>query len=109
MTKRIVTTSQLSGNGVDNRSDKTRTQHLSFRTAQKMIRRFLSCDRIIAAEILDKKLTIQELAKKLSVNPLELEQFTIPISSSSYRKTSGKIALPLIKLYCNTKWAEDNE
>jgi len=107
MTKHIVTTSQLSGNGADSRSDKTRTQHLSFRTAQKMIRRFLSRDRIITAEILDEKLTIKELAKRLSVDSLELEPFIRPISIVPYRKTSGKIALPLIKLYCSTKWAED--
>ena len=42
-----------------------------------------------------------------SVNPLELELFIRPISRAPYRKTAGKIALPLIKLYCSTKWSED--
>ena len=104
MTTRIVATSQLSGNAIDS---KTRIQHLSFLTTQKMIRRFLSCDRIITAEMRGEKLTIQELASRLSVNPLELELFIRPISRAPYRKTAGKIALPLIKLYCSTKWAED--
>lgn len=111
MTSRILSASRLHGNvrsqleaGAE--TYKNPKDCLSFLTAQKMIKRFLTCDRIITREIVCRKFTEQELAEKLFIGLLELDVFVKSPSKIFYRKTAGRVTLPLIRLYCGTKWAE---
>jgi hypothetical protein len=87
-------------------SSNNKQKALRLFTAQTMVNKFLSCDRLVKIEVRCKKYTAQELANKLSVSLLELEPFTKPPSKFCYRKTAGKIDMSLIKLYCSTKWAD---
>jgi hypothetical protein len=98
MTERILTKLLESSN------NKQKT--LRFFTAQAMINKFLSCDRLVTSEIRCKKYTAQELANKLSISLPELEPFTKPPSRFCHRRNVGKIDMALIKMYCNTKWAD---
>ena len=113
MTEVILTASWLSGNVIDGQSEdkyrigKNQKNHLSFLTAQKMIKKFLDSDRVIIKEVMAKKFTKLELAERLSIGLLELEGLIKPrIRTFHNRRVSGAISLPLIRLYCETKWIE---
>ena len=84
----------------DNRN--YRNKALKFMTAQKMVHKLLSCERLEKIEIKRPRYTKQELADKLSINLDELEPFTRNITKSSIRK-AGEMDLRLLKLYFNTK------
>jgi hypothetical protein len=104
MAKRSLTAGRLSGN-------------VKFLTAQKMIHRFLTQDRIKTEldegragghglyddELIEKTgaFTKEELAEKLGISPKELEKLKSP---SFYKGMANKISLPLIRLYCATKF-----
>ena len=103
MTNNILTARQLSGN-------------LSFSTAQKMIHRLLTLDRIKAElndgkaiscastnkpEVILKAFTEPELAEKLGISVDELNKLNRPYF---YRGMASKISLPLNRLYCATKF-----
>ncbi len=103
MANEIVTASQSSGN-------------LNFKTAQKIIYRFLTEERIKTAlddgrcinpallnelKIIMKPYTKEELAKKLGIMPEELDKLKFP---DFYEEMVSKISLPLTRLYCSTKF-----
>ena len=127
MTKHILTVSQLSGNVVEDNAGANKNQRncLRFLTAQKMINRLLTCDRIKTAldegKVInhwlyndnDNKLEIKigafakkELAKKLSIKPKELEKLKSP---DFYNGVVNKISLPLVRLYCAIKFVADGK
>jgi hypothetical protein len=103
MTSIILAAGQLSGN-------------VSFSTAQKMINRFLTLDRIKTAldegrginqmsnepEIRVRPFTKAELAEKLGISVKGLEKLKNP---AFYEKMASKISLQLSSLYCSTKFA----
>jgi hypothetical protein len=91
--------------------------NLNFSTAQKMIHRLLTHDRI-KTDLDDEKIrglglcndepevkirafTKEELAKKLGISPEEFERLKSP---SFYEGIASKISLPLIILYCAAKF-----
>lgn len=91
--------------------------NLNFATAQKIIHRFLTEERIKTAlddgRVINPALcnepktrvrayTVEELAKKLDMTPEELEELKFLYF---YEKMANKISLPLIRLYCATKFA----
>jgi len=105
MSPNSITAGQSSGN-------------LSFSTAQKMIHQFLTRDRIKTAlddgrvinpelynepKIRMKAYTKEELAKKLGITQEELEKLK---SRDFYEKIANEISLPLIRLYCATKFVD---
>lgn len=105
MTNSILNARQLSGN-------------VSFSTAQEMINRFLTLDRIKTAldegkpinyaldnkpEVRLKPFTKEELAKKLGISVQELEKLKYP---TFYEKMASKISSALNSLYCATKFAD---
>ncbi len=105
MSKESIAAGQLSGN-------------LNFRVAQKMIHRLLTHDRIKTAlddgriggykpndktEIKVEAFTKKELAEKLGISLEELERLKRP---SFYKSMGRKISLPLIRLYCSTRFVD---
>ncbi len=103
MAKHSLNAGQLSGN-------------LNFSTAKKMIHRLLTHDRIKTAldegktmdyvsndkpEIKVRPFAKEELAEKLGISPKELDKLKRP---SFYENMASKISLPLIRLYCSTKF-----
>jgi len=58
---------------------------------QRMIERFLT----------EKHIPIEQLAKNLGIDTIKLKRFSVV----TYKNVAAKICLPLIKLYCKTKWA----
>lgn len=92
--------------------------NLNFRTAQKMIYRLLTQYRIKTdldegrtrglglcdePEVKVEALTKEGLAGKLGINPEELEKLK---SLDFYESTASRISLPLIRLYCATKFVD---
>ncbi len=104
MTDSILVMSQPSSN-----TDEQQKNYLSFLVAQKIIKQFLTCDRVVTVEVRRRKFTKRELAEKLSISQAELEVFIKPSCKAFYKKSAGKISLPLVKLYCNTKWASSGK
>jgi len=106
MAEKIVATGQESCN-------------LNFLTAQKMIHRLLTHDRIKTAldagrvinyallgtkpEVIIKALTKEELAEKLGISVGEFNKLKCP---GFYKEIVNKISLPLVQLYCATKFAD---
>jgi hypothetical protein len=97
---------------------KSSSGNLKFKTAQKMIRKFLTCERIKTdldegrikginlnneSEIKINAYTKNELAKKLGITQEELEKFK---SRIFYENMASKISLPLIRLYCSAKFVD---
>jgi hypothetical protein len=81
-------------------------ESLSFITAQKMIDKLLLCERI-EKDIIDYKAepyNKQQLSKKLFLSTKQLGEFG---DEDFYKRYSRKISLPLIKLFCATKFYED--
>jgi hypothetical protein len=103
MAKQSINVRQLSGN-------------LNFSTVQKMIGRLLTNDRIKTnldegkikkleahnkPEIRLKAFTKKELAEKIGISLKELNKLKSP---NFYNEMADRISLPLIKLYCATKF-----
>ena len=63
---------------------------LPLQTIQKMIERFLA----------EKQMPIKQLAEKLGISPFKLTR----LNAVNYEALAAEINLPLIKLYCKTKW-----
>ena len=81
---------------------------LDFLNAQEIINKFLSIDRVEikdAEEVILPKYTKNELAMKLGITVEELDKAK---QKEFYGKISNKIILPLVTLYCSTKWVKDN-
>jgi hypothetical protein len=118
MTKHSLTAGQLSGNSnkqdkqkkqneiaskinPDNSSDEnTTTYYLSFSSAQEIIRRLLTYERIVLQPYVAPKLTKLELAKKLNISVKLLEN--LQTSPLFYKGIVGCVSFPLAKLYCGT-------
>lgn len=69
---------------------------------KEMIQRLLTCDRIIAVPTRVQSYTVLELAKELDITPLQIMQ--LRTSSWRHEKLAWRIRLPLITLYCGTKF-----
>jgi len=87
---------------------------LKFSTAQKMIFRFLTTDRLEKESLRKRtnkieyrciKYTKEELAQKLNISLKQLERFRTPYF---YKSMVNKISLQLIRLYCSTKWVDND-
>lgn len=93
--------------------------NLNFSTAQKMIDKLLTCNRIQTREgegkvkahrrydepkIKARAFTKEELAKKLDISIKELDSLKTP---SFYKTIVNKISPLLIYLYCSTKFVDD--
>ncbi len=92
--------------------------NLNFETAQKIIHRFLTEERVKTAldygriinptlpnepKTIMKPYTKEELAKKLGITTEEFEKLKSP---NFYEKMADKISLPLTLLYCATKFVD---
>ncbi|EKE01864.1 MAG: hypothetical protein ACD_21C00032G0007 [uncultured bacterium] len=67
-------------------------QYLAQDVVQKMINKLL----------VEKQMSIKKLARVLAVGISDIEELNH--SKETYLQLIGKINLPLIKLYCRTKW-----
>jgi len=72
---------------------KKNNSYLSVNTIQKMVKRFLT----------EKKMSKEKLARALAITIGDLERI---FSQGNLSKLIPKINLPLIKLYCKTKWMQ---
>ncbi|EKE01328.1 MAG: hypothetical protein ACD_21C00158G0004 [uncultured bacterium] len=68
---------------------------LGEKTIQEMIQRFL----------VEKKMSKEKLAKSLGIKTRDLELLVL---RKALLKTITKINLPLIRMYCRTKWVKSN-
>lgn len=92
----------------DSKEEQKKRDTLGFLNAQEIINKFLSVDRIEiknAEEIILPKYTKNELAMKLGITVEELDKAR---QNKFYEQVSSKIILPLVTLYCSTKWVKDN-
>jgi hypothetical protein len=76
---------------------------IGFLVAQKMLNKFLTCDRIITKEERCLRYSEEELAKKLNITVDGAKRLNFPCF---YKAMASKIKTPLIHLYCSTKWAD---
>lgn len=103
MTKVILAAVQASSNHEKEPKDETRIKgYIEFLTIRKIIYKFLTCDRIILVPTKIPKLTKLKLASKLNITLKQLRR--LQRTQSAYKQIIGKINLPLIELYCSTKW-----
>ena len=77
---------------------------VEYSNAKKMIEKFLTCDRIISVPTRIPPFTATELAAKLNITPEQLRR--LRISLWCYKKLMWHINLPLIGLYCSTRFYE---
>ena len=111
MTRGILTTGQSSGNNdrsgnkekLETKIDGGIHKNINFLTVQKMINRFLIRDRIVMKEVRCLKYTERELAEKLNITPKTLKKLKL---QCFYKATISRVTLPLVRLYCSTKWAD---
>jgi hypothetical protein len=75
-----------------NRYGKSQQYLLTREVVKKMINRLL----------VEKQMPIKRLAKALAVSISDVE--SLGCSEEAYLQLIGKINLPLIRLYCQTKW-----
>ena len=81
-----------------------RNKNLGFSTAQQMINKFLTYDRIVTKKVKCLKYTKIELVEKLNLTSKSLDKLKLPYF---YRSMASRITLPLVRLYCATGWVED--
>ncbi|EKE00831.1 MAG: hypothetical protein ACD_21C00267G0006 [uncultured bacterium] len=84
-----------------------KTKRFSLLTVNKMINRFLTRNRIKRTHKKEEsclKYTEEELAQKLGIKPKDLKRLKLPYFCKS---RGGKIVFSLIRLYCATKWKDE--
>ena len=85
-------------------------ESLSFETAQKMIAKLLTCSRIIknvnVHEYKEKPYTKNQLAARLFLSPKQISELAY---EDFYTRNCEMLSLPLIKLFCATKFYEENK
>lgn len=69
---------------------KSPQNHLQLQTVQKMLNRF----------VVEKHLSIDEISHRLNIDTHKLRR----LSTITYKHLASEICLPIIKLYCKTKW-----
>ncbi|MCL5260439.1 MAG: hypothetical protein M1561_01975 [Gammaproteobacteria bacterium] len=69
---------------------KSPQNHLPLQTVQKMLDRF----------VVEKHLSIDEISHRLNIDTHKLRR----LSTITYKHLASEICLPIIKLYCKTKW-----
>jgi hypothetical protein len=112
MANRSLIAGQCSGNNDENKNkletkiDGRIHKNINFLTVQKMINRFLTRDRVVKKEIRCLKYTEWELAEKLNITPEALKRLKLPCF---YKATIRRVILPLVCLYCSTKWADGED
>lgn len=109
MAEFIVNVGYLSDNKSNEKLTKieiegNKSKIISFETVQKMLNKFLTCDRVITKEHRCLKYNEEELAKKLNITLEELKRLKLPYF---YKQMIYRITLPLVRLYCSTKWIDD--
>ncbi|CAL7964081.1 hypothetical protein GAMM_60193 [Gammaproteobacteria bacterium] len=72
---------------------KKKNSYLSMNTIQKMVQRFLT----------EKKMSKEKLARTLAITVRDLERI---FSQDDLSRLISKVNLPLIRLYCKTKWRQ---
>ena len=86
------------------------TESLAFKTSQNMIDKLLTCPRIArnvnVYEYKDRPYTKKDLAKKLLLSIKQIDELG---DEKFYTRYCEKISLPLIKLFCATKFYEDDK
>jgi hypothetical protein len=117
MTTRIISVPPSSDNGGDKQKQQKHKnqglpvepeayrntgQYVKHSNAKEMIRRLLTCERVVSVPTRVRSFTISELAKELDVAQVHLKQLT----PEFYKQRAWKINPPLIKLYCSTKFYE---
>ena len=70
------------------------SQYLEIKVIRKMLNRFLS----------EKKMKCEELAKALHITAEELNQLLFLEETLISKDLIAKVNLPLIQLYCETRW-----
>jgi len=108
MTGVSLSAGQSPGNRSNEEPSKTeigngRNKTISFLVAQKMLNKFLACDRIITKEERCLRYDEEGLAKILNITPKALKRLKFPCF---YRAMVSRMNLPLVRLYCSTKWAD---
>lgn len=78
--------------------------YLKHSNAKEIIKKLLTCDRVISISTRISSFTILELANELNITSEELRQ--VRIASWCYRKLARRINLSLIILYCSTRFYE---
>lgn len=117
MTKRIISVPPSSDNGGDKRKQQQHEnqglpvepeayrnigQYVRYSNAKEMIKKLLTCERIVSIPTRVSSFTISELAKELNVAQVHLKRLT----PEFYKQMAWKINPPLIRLYCSTKFYE---
>ncbi len=82
------------------KSIRTNAKYLGFSSAQEMIYRLLTHDRIVLLPTVVPKVSELELSEKLNITPKQLK--SLRRSPMFYNKMVKYINLPLINLYCST-------
>lgn len=82
-----------------------RSSSLKLLTAQKMIKKLLSANRLKKIEVERPKYSEIELCKKLDINKEQLKLFTGKLTKTT-KAIGVDIDLKLIKLYLNTKFVK---
>jgi hypothetical protein len=78
----------------------TGVRYLSFHSAQKIIHKLLTYDRIVLLPNTIPKITELELAKELNISTAQL--WYLQESLEFYKKMAKHICLPLANLYCRS-------
>lgn len=88
----------------NNYNEHISNKYLSFSTAQQMIHRLLTCNRIILRPTVTPGITKRELAKKLNLTPVQLKY--LQERPLFYERMVKHTNLPLINLYCSSALQE---
>jgi hypothetical protein len=78
----------------------TGARYLSFHSAQKIIHKLLTYDRIVLLPNVIPKMTELELGKELNITTAKLQH--LRESPEFYKKMAEHICLPLTSLYCGS-------
>lgn len=87
-----------------NHNEHINNKYLSFSTAQQIIHRLLTCNRIILRPTVIPGITKRELAKKLNLTPLQLKY--LQERPLFYERMVKYTNLPLVGLYCSSALQE---
>lgn len=87
-----------------NHNEHINNKYLSFSSAQQIIHRLLTCNRIVLRPTVIPGITKLELAKKLNLTPLQLRY--LQERPLFYERMVKYTNLPLVSLYCSSALQE---
>jgi len=105
MAEVILSVAQLTDNPEQPKKLRDKS-YLKFSTIRKMIFKFLTSDRIIMIPTRVPKFSELELSQKLNISLTQLRRVQ---TQTCYKQIIGQVNLPLVNLYCSTKWAKSVE